>query len=49
MTKAVKKVKSQSNRQSTTREKLVVNGTFMDLIGAAVQHTKNNTPKKKKA
>jgi len=28
-------------------EKLAVNGTFMDIINAAVKHTKANTPEKK--
>ena len=48
MAKAVKKSKPKSNRPDHYEERLVVNGSFMDIIKAAVKHTKANTPKKKK-
>jgi hypothetical protein len=46
MAKASKK-KPMSNRPDHYEEKLVVKGSFMDVINAAVKHTKANTPKKK--
>jgi len=49
MAKAEKKSKPVSKRPDNYEERLVVNGTFMDIINAAVKHTKANTPKKKKA
>jgi hypothetical protein len=44
--------KHQSQRRKqrsvlTSTKSLQVNGTFMDVINAAVKHTKANTPKKK--
>ena len=48
MAQAEKKEKPKSKRPENYDERLVVNGTFMDIINAAVKHTKNNTPKKKK-
>ncbi len=49
MAKVEKKEKPTSKRPDHYEERLVVNGTFMDIINAAVKHTKANTPKKKKA
>ncbi len=46
MAKASKK-KLAPERPERYQEKLVVNGTFMDIINAAVKDTKANTPKKK--
>ena len=43
-----KKQNPKSNRPDHYEERLVVNGTFMDIINAAVKHTKANTPKKAK-
>ena len=48
MAKEKKATEKKSNRPDHYEERLVVNGTFMDIINAAVKHTKNNTPKKKK-
>ena len=47
MAKAEKKDKPKSKRPDHYEERLAVNGTFMDIINAAVKHTKANTPKKK--
>ena len=43
-----KKEKPKPKRPDHYEEKLVVHGTFMDIINAAVKHTKANTPKKDK-
>ncbi len=48
MVKGKKEKLVKSNRPEHYEERLQVNGTFMDIINAAVKHTKNNTPKKKK-
>ena len=48
MAKEKKEKPVKSNRPEHYEERLVVNGTFMDIINAAVKHTKANTPKKKK-
>ena len=48
MAKAEKKGIAKKERAKKYDEKLVVKGSFMDIINAAVKHTKNNTPKKKK-
>ena len=43
-----KKATEKKPRPDHYEEKLIVNGTFMDIINAAVKHTKANTPKNKK-
>ena len=48
MAKTIKKEKPKAKRPDHSEERLVVNGTFMDIINAAVKHTKANTPKNKK-
>jgi hypothetical protein len=48
MAKASKPKKETKKRPDKYEKPLQVNGTFMDIINAAVKHTKNNTPKKKK-
>ena len=48
MAKAAKKEKPQSNRPDHYEDRLVVNGTFMDIIKAAVKHRANNVAKNKK-
>ena len=48
MAKAEKKAKEKKSRPDHYEERLVVKGSFLDIIDAAVKHTKVNTPKKKK-
>ena len=48
MAKAVKKEKPKLNRPDHYEERLVVNGSFTDIIKAAVKHRENNIAKKKK-
>ncbi len=47
MAKAEKKAPERKKRGEYDKP-LQVNGSFMDIINAAVKHTKANTPKKKK-
>ena len=42
-----KKDKPKKERTKKYDEKLAVKGTFIDIINAAVKHTKEHTPKKK--
>jgi hypothetical protein len=46
MAKTAKK-KPAAKHPDKYEKPLQVNGTFMDVIKAAVKHTKANTPKKK--
>lgn len=48
MAKAVKKkAKPKNDRGGKYAEKLAVNGSFMDIMKAAVKDAKNNSAKKK--
>lgn len=45
MAKAVKKIKKKATAKKTN--KLAVNGSFMDIMTAAVKHADKNSAKKK--
>lgn len=49
MAKAAKKEKPKSKRPDHYEERLVVNGSFTDIIKAAVKHRANNIASKKKS
>ena len=42
-----KKASTKAKRGGKYDEKLAVNGSFIDIINAAVKYTKNNSAKKK--
>ena len=48
MAKAAKK-KDDSKKRGTYEEPLQVNGSFMDIMKAAVKHADNNSKSKKKS
>lgn len=47
MAKAKKEIKKKQNRGGKYNAKLAVNGSFMDIINAAVKDTKATSAKKK--
>ncbi|WP_161499249.1 hypothetical protein [Flavipsychrobacter stenotrophus] len=49
MAKAVKKKAPVKKERGTYEEPLTVNGSFMDIMKAAVKHADNNSKSKKKS